>query len=59
MSLLKNMTHFPEGSNVCPSDNEPPVRSTCAHTTNLRLLCQYRKCLRTTIADDLHEDIAV
>jgi hypothetical protein len=24
---LKNITRFPEGSNICPSDNEPPVRS--------------------------------
>jgi hypothetical protein len=23
---LKNITRFPEKSNVCPSDNEPPVR---------------------------------
>ena len=26
-SIKKILTHFPERSNICPLDNEPPVRS--------------------------------
>ncbi len=38
MGLLKNITHFPERSDDCPSDNEPLVRSVVPHCFSSTLL---------------------